>query len=410
LRHPYQKLPPAIVALIETMRENIARAQDSARKARPYWLSAGQAWLGIKDHPLLDEIGGIKALKPFLLPHHPQWLNRCGVACDGQITGDLTKGERWVKSTGYKLRNEYEPYMMAEIVEAYRNRSKPRPVPRLPLAISAGRLFVRNEVESFEGYGSVILGDCHKLIREIPDGIVDAVINDPPFGFWGRASAHNGKIQLEWDQPLDWDTLWPAIWRVVKPSGTVVISSVEPLTSMLIHAQMDHHLWNWRWMHKATNIFGPKYGRPLDVVEDIPVFSRAGHASRTYNPQMRPLDKVIERLKSRAFRLFARSIDVEGGRLLKYHELAPITLIEAPRTPYDRPRIMYGQKPVSLMRYLIRTHTNPGDVVLDFTAGSFTTAIACVLEGRKFIAMENYQRHIVLGVRRLHNLIRERRP
>jgi site-specific DNA-methyltransferase (adenine-specific) len=299
--------------------------------------------------------------------------------------------------------------MMAEIVEAYRNRSKPRSVPRLPLAISAGRLFVRNKVESFEGYGSAILGDCHKLIREIPGGTVDAVIDDPPFGFWDGVSAHYGKIQHEWDQPLDWDTLWPEIWRVVKPSGTVAISSVEPLTSMLIHAQMDHHLWNWRWMHKATNMFGPKYGRPLDVVEDIPVFSRAGHASRTYNPQMRPLDKVVERLKSRAFRLFARSIDTEGGRWLKYHELAPITLIEAPRTPYDRPRIMYGQKPVSLMRYLIRTHTAPGDVVLDFTAGSFTTAIACVLEERKFIAMENYQRHFVLGVQRLHNLIRERR-
>jgi hypothetical protein len=77
LRHPHQKLPPAVVALIETMRENIALAQDSARKARPYWLNAGQAWLGIKTHPLLDEIGGINALKPLLLPHHPQWLNQC---------------------------------------------------------------------------------------------------------------------------------------------------------------------------------------------------------------------------------------------------------------------------------------------------------------------------------------------
>ena len=233
------------------------------------------------------------------------------------------------------------------------------------------------------------------------------MINDPPFGCWDGVSSSSGKIQHEWDQPLDWDLLWPEIWRVVKPSGTVVISSVEPLTSMLIHAQMRHHLWNWRWLHKATNMFGPRYGRPLDVVEDVLVFSRAGHASRTYNPQMRQLDEGVERFKSLGFQLFPQNTDVGGGRWMKFHELTPVTLIEAPRTPYDSPRIMYGQKPVSLMRYLIRTHTDPGDVVLDITAGSFTTAVACVLEGRKFIVMEKYRRHFALGVRRLHNLIRE---
>ena len=142
-------LPPALIALIETMRENIEHAQQAARNARPYWLNVGRPWLEVKSHPLLDEIGGIKALTPFL-PHYPQWLNRCAVAYDGHITGDLTKGELWVKHTGYKLRNDYEPYMMAEIIEAYRNRSKPRSSPRLPLAISAGRLFVRSEVELFD--------------------------------------------------------------------------------------------------------------------------------------------------------------------------------------------------------------------------------------------------------------------
>ena len=172
------------------MRENIEHAQQAARNARPYWLNVGRPWLKVKSHPLLDEIGGIKALTPFL-PHYPQWLNRCAVAYDGHITGDLTKGELWVKHTGYKLRNDYEPYMMAEIIEAYRNRSKPRSSPRLPLAISAGRLFVRSEVELFDGHGSAILGDCDELIPEIPDGIVDAVINDPPFGCWDG-------IRFEW--------------------------------------------------------------------------------------------------------------------------------------------------------------------------------------------------------------------
>ena len=398
-------LPPTLRALIGAINENIDLARQHARKGQPYWLNAGRDWLQIKSDPLLDEIGGIKALMPFL-SHYPQWLNRCGVAYDGHIKGDLEKGERWVKHTRYKLRNDYDPYRMAEIVEAYRNRSKPRSAPRLPLAISAGQLFVRNEVELFGGYGSAILGDCDKLIPEMPEGIIDAVIDDPPFGL-GEVSSSSGKIHQEWDQPLDWDRLWPEIWRVLKPNGVVAISSVEPLTSKLIYAQMDRHLWNWRWLHRATNIFGPRYGRPLDVVEDIAIFSRAGHASRTYNPQMRELREGVERLRSLGFQLFAPNIDVGGGTRLKSRELGPITLIEAPRTHYDSPRILYGQKPVSLIRYLIRTHTNPGDLVLDFSAGSFTTAVACVLEGRKFIVIENYRPHFVLGTQRLRNLIRD---
>lgn len=62
------------MALIDIMRRNIELGSKNVRKGRLYWLKSGKAWLGIKSHPLLDEIGGIKALKP-LLPHYPQWLN-----------------------------------------------------------------------------------------------------------------------------------------------------------------------------------------------------------------------------------------------------------------------------------------------------------------------------------------------
>ena len=83
----------------------------------------------------------------------------------------------------------------------------------------SGKLFVRSEVVRFP-HGTVVLGDCHKLIQEVPDEMFDAVINDPPFGFGAGSHGHVGKSACV-GQPLDWDRLWPELWRVTKPTGNM---------------------------------------------------------------------------------------------------------------------------------------------------------------------------------------------
>jgi DNA modification methylase len=232
---------------------------------------------------------------------------------------------------------------------------------------------------------------------------IDLVLNDPPFGLWGVTSNGYGKIRHSWDVALDWDRIWQEIWRVLSPTGTAVICAGEPLASRLAASQGERFLYRWHWFRKATNIFGPKWGRPLNVIEPIGVYSQAGHRERTYNPQPIPLDRPINHIRPRQARLF-RDFEREVRSLstrITYHELKPIDLIEAPRTQFDIPRVMHGQKPVSLMRYLIRVYSHPGDTVLDFTAGSFTTAVACALEGRKFVMIEQHRPHYALGVQRL---------
>ena len=230
------RLPADIALAIAEMREQIALATLHSRKGQPYYLSIGKSWLAIKEHPQLDKIGGIKGLRP-LLPRSPQWLNRCAVAYDGQRTGDLEDAELWAKHN-YRVRHEEEPYRMAEIVEAYRGRLKQARPRRLPLAITAGNFFIRSgQVKESFPEGTALLGDCDNLVPEIPDGVIDAVINDPPFGLWGVISHGYGKIHQPWDWPLDWDRLWPEIWRVLRPSGTVVIVAAEPLASVLVQSR-----------------------------------------------------------------------------------------------------------------------------------------------------------------------------
>ena len=380
------KLPATLLAGIEEINENSDIVEQNVRHQRVYWLRMGEPWLAIKSDPVLDDIGGIEAIRP-LLRRSPQYLNRCAIAYDGSRTGDLERGEIWCRHTNYPLMHEYEPYLMAEIVEAYRRRSKPRPKSRLPLAITAGRLFAKSDRVTIAGLGSVMHGDCHPLFAEIPDGVIDFVFADPTYGVDGLPGRFS-KTEHEWDRPLFWDRLWPEIWRVLRPGGTVAICAMQPLTSELIHAQLEHFLYVQYWLRKATNFYQVRR-RPLEVIEEIPIFSRASWKERTYNPQGKPLETVIERAGRRRSQFLNAIRDMTGtsSRIL-IHEQRPTTLLIPKPSPLDSPRIMHGQKPVDLAKTIVLTHSNPGDVVLDFAAGSMTTGVACYLTGRQFIGIE----------------------
>ena len=269
--------------------------EETHLKARPYYLEIGKIWYRVKDDPALDEIG-IAAIEPIVRPHSVPWLNECAIVYYADKTGDQEKADRWAKLTGYKPKSIYEPYLSVEILDAWRNGPKPRNTRRrLPLAMTTERLFVRSEHETFKGHGTIACGDCDRLTPEIPDGVIDHIINDPPFsGIW--PTAHNGNVanSIASGPAAHWPHLWPEMWRVVKPTGWVVICSTEPLTADLISAQRDIHL-QLAFYPKGNELLWAEVGRPLNLIEDIPTFNRAGHRERTYNPQMRPLEQVVER-------------------------------------------------------------------------------------------------------------------
>ena len=162
------------------------------------------------------------------------------------------------------------------------------------------------------------------------------------------------------------------------------------------------------WLRKATNFYQVRR-RPLEVIEEIPIFSRASWKERTYNPQGKPLETVIERAGRRRSQFLNAIRDMTGtSSWILIHEQRPTTLLIPKPSPLDSPRIMHGQKPVDLAKTIVLTHSNPGDVVLDFAAGSMTTGVASYLTGRQFIGIEKYSTHYVLGTRRLQALVNSR--
>ena len=212
------------------------------------------------------------------------------------------------------------------------------------------------------------LGDCLELMKDIPDGSVDLVLCDLPFGV----------TQNYWDNIIPFDKLWEEYHRVAKENAAFVLHCQQPFTSRLVISNEKEFKYCWHWHKKQCSGFLNAKKQPLRSCEDIAVFYRK---QCTYNPQMR---KGKSQLKN------------TGGRTSNYGKFTPKPYISEMYYPtnmieFPLPRFKKGhptQKPVELLEYLIKTYTNDGETVLDNCMGSGSTGVACVNTNRNFIGIE----------------------
>lgn len=224
----------------------------------------------------------------------------------------------------------------------------------------------------------LMLGDCLERMKEIPDGSVDMVLTDPPFG----------TTQNKWDSVIPLEDMWAELKRVIKPNGAIVLSAAQPFTSTLILSNIDMFKYQWVWeKSKPTGHLNAKK-QPLRKHEDVVVFYRK---QCTYNPQgLKGTHVVVSRTNRGNYGDCSKTtVQTKTGY--------PTSILQFPTTVGVHPT----QKPVELMEYLINTYTNEGETVLDFTAGSFTTGVACVNLNRKFIGVEMDKGYFEIGVNRI---------
>lgn len=236
------------------------------------------------------------------------------------------------------------------------------------------------------GGGQFLHGDCLELMAALPDGSVDMILCDLPYG----------TTACSWDSVIPFEPLWEQYWRVCKPNAAIVLTASQPFTSMLVASQPDkfRHAWVWN-KSKAANF--PQVKRhPLKVHEDVLVF---GVPSTTYNPQM---VTGKERTKG-GYQVKHLDVAVNAGAPKKvndqYYPKSILDFSTAGNKELGHPT----QKPVALFEYLIRTYTNPGELVLDNTAGSGTTAIAAENAGRRWICMERDPGYYAAAVGRVYD-------
>jgi len=223
----------------------------------------------------------------------------------------------------------------------------------------------------------LIHGDCLEEMKSIPDGSVDMVLADPPYG----------TTACEWDSIIPLEPMWVQLKRVIKSNGAIVMTASQPFTTTLISSnrKMFKYCWVWEKSRPTGHLNAKK--QPMRKTEDICVY----YAKQcTYNPQ-----GLIEGVFNNTRPAKANKTKGEGVHgqersdfgMSKFTDY-PINIVKVNNEHNVGDKIHPTQKPVALMEYLIKTYTNENDTVLDFCMGSGTTGVACVNLNRSFIGIE----------------------
>ena len=236
------------------------------------------------------------------------------------------------------------------------------------------------------------LGDCLEVMKDIPDGSVDAIITDPPYG----------TTACKWDSVIDFELMWEQLNRIIKPNGAIVLFGNEPFSSALRMSNIKNYKYDWVWdKNKPTGMLNAKR-QPLRRFENVMVFYKK---QCTYNPQKTINPKGIEKRS-----LYSYNRENEGGETTgeikkggvssdyEADKLLPVNIqvFKKPNKPKHP-----TQKPVELMEYLIKTYTNENETVLDFTMGSGSTGVAAKNLNRSFIGIEQDQKYYNIAEQRI---------
>lgn len=242
-----------------------------------------------------------------------------------------------------------------------------------------------------DGQGiAVYHGDCREVLPTME--VVDFVCVDPPYG----------TTQLDWDVSLDWAALWPLVYAVCKPAAVQAIFSAQPFTTDLIVSNRKHFRYELIWPKPVAIGFLDANRRPLRAHENVCIFGKQPGKS-TYNPQKRhaSMKSHVSRNGEASHYNKSNARSVYAGSFERY----PTSVLPAFANGTGGTSDHETAKPINLLMWLVQTYSNPGDLVLDFCAGSGSTLEACKRLGRRCIGVDVRESCCELAARRLQQKV-----
>lgn len=226
-------------------------------------------------------------------------------------------------------------------------------------------------------------------MKKIDDKSIDAIITDLPFGITSRN---------KWDSVIPFESLWEQYERIIKDNGAIILFGSGMFTADLMESNRKLWKYNLIWQKTQPTGFLNAKKMPLRSHEDICIFYKK---PPTYNPQKttghpRKVSKSEHKVGCK------ETTDYGEHGLSTYDstERYPKSVWTFPKDT-QKAAIHPTQKPVSLIEELIKTYSNPGDLILDSCAGSCTTAIAAMNTGRNYICFENDKDIFKIGSKRV---------
>jgi len=243
-----------------------------------------------------------------------------------------------------------------------------------------------------EGKKEILLGDCLELMKDIPNGSVDMILCDLPYG----------TTACKWDTIIPFDKLWQQYERIIKQNGAIVLTASQPFTTVMIGSNLKLFKYELIWQKTKCGSFQLAKSMPMKYHENICVFYKQ---QPTYNPQwIKASEASISRHKYNFSEIPTRGLQHMASGVYKPKQekdssmAYPRSIIEFKN---ERKNYHPTEKPIGLFEWIIKTYTNEGDLVLDNTAGSGTTAIACLNTNRQFIVMEKEQKYYDIILKRV---------
>lgn len=250
-------------------------------------------------------------------------------------------------------------------------------------------------------------GDCLELMKDIPDGSIDMILCDLPYG----------TTACKWDVIIPFDELWSQYKRIIKTNGSILLFAKQPFTSNLITSNIKNFKYCFVWEKTTGSNFANAKKQPLMVTEDILVFC---YGSIRYTPLTEKKDKKnIRNTISNNVYKYKEGDQYFGTKAVgKYNEFRTIPTDEKYTSNVlkisgvgnnNKNRMHPTQKPVDLVERLLYHYSNEGDLILDNCAGSGTTAIACINTNRSYILIEKEKKYFDIINERIakHNKLRD---
>jgi len=238
---------------------------------------------------------------------------------------------------------------------------------------------------------AVFQGDCLEIMKNIPDGSIDMILCDLPYG----------TTQNKWDSVIDLEKMWNELWRVGTPNVAVILFSAQPFTTTLISSQIKNYKYEWVWIKnlKTGNLNARKM--PMGGHETIQVFYKK---PPIYNPQKRPRTTEVKSGNKFNSKTTNYGKQQEGYVDRQGDFICPDTSITNIKCVHNSSGKLHPtEKPVELCSYFIKTYSNEGNTVLDMTAGSGTTGISCIETNRNYILIEKEKKYIDIINQRIRN-------
>ena len=230
-------------------------------------------------------------------------------------------------------------------------------------------------------------GDCLEIMKDIPDKGVDMILCDLPYG----------KTRNKWDSIISLDKLWEQYNRIIKDNGAIALFAQTPFDKVIGASNLNMLRYEWIWNKKRGTGHLNAKKMPMKQHENIVVFYKK---LPTYNPQMRegtPYHKKPSKITSSNYGKYTPLETISNG------ERYPVSILDFSNAN-EKNRLHPTQKPVDLLEYLIKTYTNEGELVLDFTMGSGSTGVAALNTNREFIGIELNEKYFNIAKDRLENI------